>query len=404
MNNIEFLTSATGQSLLRRLSEQDLSENQTLSLLTKLRRDHTAEQANAALEMARLRLKAVEKFGVDAHKMFFTRAALEQASDPLVRRYRAGYFQGKKVVDAGCGIGADSLAMAAAGADVTGIDIDPLRIAIARYNASALDLNAHFEVADIRNGLPDTDAIFFDPARRDEQGKRIFDVERYQPPLSIIKTWNAPQITVKLSPGVDLEQLHPYNGQVEFISVNGDLKEAILWMNDVGTRYIASAKNLYATLLTDDSIQHWTHGESPVESRFSDPRTWLIEPDPALLRAGLVTNAALAWDAYQLDEMIAYLTADTLPDTHWMRGWRVRDWMPLNIKKLRTYLRERKIGTVTVKKRGSSITPEELTADLKLKGEGSCTLVLTRLRDERVVLICDDAFGTITSLPSSGDF
>jgi SAM-dependent methyltransferase len=398
MTNVEFFASPASQNLLHWLSEQDLSETQTLNLLTKLRRDHTAEQASTALEMARLRLKAVEKFGDDARRMLFTRSALEQASDPLIRRYRAGYFVGKQVVDAGCGIGADSLAMAQAGADVTGLDIDAVRIAIARYNADALGINVHFEVADIRHNLPDADAVFFDPARRDEQGKRIYDVERYQPPLSIINTWNNPQIAVKLSPGVDLEQLEVYDGVVEFISVKGDLKEAVLWIDTVNDL------SLRATLLLDHAAHHWPQPEKLPESSLSEPRTWLVEPDPALLRAGLVTDAAREWDAYQLDETIAYLTADSLPDTPWMRSWRVRDWMPFNLKKLRAYLRERNIGTITVKKRGSAITPEELTAGLKLKGDGSCTLVLTRLRDERVVLICDDAFGTINSLSSSGEF
>lgn len=388
---IDFLASEVGQNLLLRLAGEDLSDKQTLPLLTQLRREYSPEQASAALEMARLRVKAVEKFGDDARRMFFTREALEQASDPLVRRYRAGYFAGLRVVDAGCGIGADALTMAQAGADVTGLDLDAVRVAIARYNAAALGLSAKFEVADVRDGLPEAEAIFFDPARRDAQGKRIYSVDHYQPPLSLIQTWNVPRIAVKLSPGLALAQVERYGGQVEFISVDGDLKEAVLWVGFDPT----TAQELRATLLTESGVYHWEPSETPAESRLGEPRGWLIEPDAALLRAGLVADAALAWDAYQLDETIAYLTADTLPDTPWMRGWRVRDWLPFNLKKLRTYLRERNIGTVTVKKRGSAITPEELIAGLKLKGDGSCTLVLTRLRGAPVVLICEDAFGTI---------
>jgi SAM-dependent methyltransferase len=381
--DVHFLASSAGERLLTRLALEDLSDASTLRLLDSLRREAAPEEARAALEMARLRLKAADKFGDEARRMFFTRDALEQASDPLARRYRAGQIgrAGLRVVDAGCGIGADSLALAASGADVLGLDIDPLRIAIARHNRAALGLSARFEVADIHAGIPEADVAFFDPARRDEAGKRIFDVEGYQPPLSIIQGWHHPRIVVKLSPGVHLDQLARYDGAVEFISVNGDLKEAVLWRGAgwTGTR---------ATLLLPDQTYHWEGGTENRLSKIAEPRGWLVEPDPAILRAGLVQAAAAAFNGTQLDETIAYFTTDVYPHSPWVRAWRVFDWMPFNLKQLRAYLRERHVGTITVKKRGMAVTPEELMAKLKLKGDDSRTLVLTRLRTRPIVLIC----------------
>jgi hypothetical protein len=63
--------------------------------------------------------------------------------------------------------------------------------------------------------------------------------------------------------------------------------------------------------------------------------------------------------------------------------------MPFNLKKLRAYLRERNVGRVTVKKRGSPLTPEELIAKLKLPGGGEERIVvLTHVRNQPAVLIC----------------
>src|SRR5215207_8638291 len=119
LEDLEYLTSDAGAAVLARLVGESLADDQTLKLLTALRRDMTPQQAGAALELARLRLKALRKFGADAARMFFTREALEQASDPLVRQWRMmRVTPGLRVVDACCGIGADALAFAQAGGDV----------------------------------------------------------------------------------------------------------------------------------------------------------------------------------------------------------------------------------------------------------------------------------------------
>lgn len=380
--DIQFLASETGQRLLERLGAEDLSEANTLHLLTLLRRDFSPEQARAGLEMARLRSKASEKFGDAAQRLFFTRQALEQASHPAVRTYRAARIaeQNHLLVDACCGIGADALAFAQADMKIIGLDIDPLRIELARYNAQALGLNARFEVADVREELPQAEVIFFDPGRRDDQDKRIFSVEAYQPPLSTVHHWQARQIVVKLSPGVDLAQLSAYPGEVEFISVEGDLKEAVLWLG----RGRAGRR---ATLLTGGEVHAWNQA-NPATVPTVEPRSWLVEPDPALIRAGLVQGAASRFKGTLLDETIAYFTTDEHPRSVWVRAWQILDWMPFQLKRLRGYLRERNIGRVTVKKRGSAITPEELIPQLKLKGDNECVLVLTRYRGRPIVIVC----------------
>ena len=246
LDDLTFLTSTAGESLLALLATEDLSDRNTLALLTRLRKTYTGEQAGAAVTMARLRAKGAGKFGADAARMFFTDDALQQASNPLVRDYRAQKTVGISVLDVCCGIGADSLAFAKNGTQVIGLDIDPVRVALARLNAESLGLgNTRFEVGDVRQGIPDEDdTIFFDPARRDGQGRRIFDVERYIPPLSLVRGWRKGRIVVKLSPGVDLTQLKEYGGCVEFISVSGELKESVLWLDSTTSTTIA-------TLLTD---------------------------------------------------------------------------------------------------------------------------------------------------------
>jgi SAM-dependent methyltransferase len=316
--------------------------------------------------------------------MYFTEDALQQASDPQIRAYRSQNLAGLRILDVCCGIGADSLSFARAGASVHGLDIDPLRIAMAQVNAEALGLNAHFSIADVTQGIPSGyDMIFFDPARRDEQGRRLYDVEAYIPPLSIIQQWKAPKIMVKLSPAVDLEQFGNYDGLFEFISVDGDLKETLLHVGDTS--------HFKATLIARGEIYEWQReGLDLPEVPIAEPHGWLCEPDASILRAGLVRDAAVAFNATMLDETIAYFCTAEKPASPWLRAWKIREWLPFNLKRLRERLRDYDIGTVTVKKRGSPISPEELIKQVKPKGKESATVVLTRYAGQHIAIICDD--------------
>jgi hypothetical protein len=104
----------------------------------------------------------------------------------------------------------------------------------------------------------------------------------------------------------------------------------------------------------------------------------------------LVTVVGAQIDADQLDPQIAYLTGDTLTETPFARVWAVEDWMPFQLKRLRAYLRERNVGRVTVKKRGSPLVPEELIHDLRLEGEEEKTLFLTQMEGKPIVVVGEE--------------
>ncbi len=382
LNDIAFLSSDRGRSVLESHAYCDVSEANTLSLLTQLRKALSSEQAAAVLTTLRLRQKADVKFPHLAQQMLFTEESLQQASHPRIRKYRATLVRSNSLVDVCCGIGSDSVALAESGRQVIGLDIDPVRIAIARHNAAALGVIVEFVSADVRAGMPSGyDAIFYDPARRDTQGRRVRDVERYLPPLSLIWQWRAKELVVKLSPAVALTQVQRYGGQIEFISVGGDLSEAVLW------RHRQPAPPL-ATRLDASGIHNLSaDGDKRVD--VAEPLAWLFEPDPAVLRAGLVRQLAATLDATMLDPTIAYLTMDKKVETPWGNYWHILDWMPFNLKKLRRYLVDRGVCHVTVKKRGFAMAPEELIAKLRLKrGQDSRVLVLTRCRARPIVLVC----------------
>lgn len=394
-----WLATPAGAEAAAALGPAALADDALLSTSARLRRTYTPDQAAALIALGRARLAAVEKFGAHAAHLLAPREAVEQASSPAVRAWRAAVLAhpGARVVDAGCGIGADSLAFAAAGAAVFGFDLDPARAFCAAHNAAvfAVSDRAHFACADARAPLPvralGRDSLLFcDPARRDAHGNRTFDHEAYQPPFSHAAAWAQAypgvRVAVKCAPGLDVAAIARWGGAVVFLSHEGDLKEA-LWVSDGRDR--AGAPLPAAVLFAGGAAHRWARAEGePPPADVREPRAFLLEPDSAIIRAGLVRQAGAAWNASQLDETIAYLTADAVPETPWMRAWAVEAWMPFSVKGLRAALRARGIGAVTVKKRGSPMTPEALIAALKLRGEGRrAGVVLTRLRGQPIAVI-----------------
>ena len=70
-------------------------------------------------------------------------------------------------------------------------------------------------------------------------------------------------------------------------------------------------------------------------------------------------------------------------------AYAVNDWFPFQLKRLRGYVRERRVGQLTIKKRGSPLDPDQLRRQLRPGGDNALTLFLTRLRGEPVVIVAD---------------
>ncbi|MPZ93940.1 MAG: SAM-dependent methyltransferase [Propionibacteriales bacterium] len=379
---LQALLSPGGRALLGQL-EQEYDGGSALALSDRLRREHPAELVAAAMTQLDLRRRARDKFGADADVMMFTPDALEQATRRSVARHRAGRLRTHGVaslLDLGCGIGGDLLAAARAGIGVVGVERDPLRAELARVNLAALGLRGEVVAGDVvdqdRGGF---DAVFADPARRDAT-RRVFDPEAYSPSWSFIRELQAGASCVKVAPGIPHDLLDDAI-EAEWVSDGGELKEAALWSGRLaGVRRRATVLPSAATM---------TETDNPGGAVVGGPQAFVYEPDPAVIRAGLVTAVAALVGGTLLDPRIAYVTGPRRVDTPFARGYQVTDTLPFREKALRAALRERGIGVLTIKKRGVDITPEVLRKRLALHGDATATIIITRLSGKAAVLLVD---------------
>ncbi|MEV7967741.1 class I SAM-dependent methyltransferase [Sphaerisporangium sp. NPDC088356] len=359
---------------------------------SRLRKTYDASLTSAALTQARLRARGAVKFGPDAARMYFTPDGLEQATRTEVAAHRARRLPpGTRVADACCGIGGDLIAMARAGCEVDAVDLDPLTVEVARANAVALGLGDRVTVrtADAAEVEPEAyDVLFADPARR-STGRRVFDPMAYSPPWPVVlgMVARARAACLKVAPGIPYELIPP-GAEAEWVSYRGEVKEAVLWTGalaqpseeDLGRR--ATMLPSGETLTPDLSLGRAEHG--PVAR-------YLYEPDGAAIRSHLVAEVAALVNGHLIDPQIAYITGDTAAVTPWASRYEVLETMPFSLKRLRTALRERRIGAVTLKKRGSAVDLERLRKDLRLSGDKSCVVALTRIGERPFALICEPA-------------
>jgi hypothetical protein len=384
LEQFNFLLTLEGQALLARTAQTLITPHNHLQIVMQMRQQIEPVMAQAVVEMTLLRQKAAVKFS-QAQSMYFTKAALEQASSELVATYRAKRFAAAHmctVADLGCGAGGDAVALTAV-SHVIGVDLDEIRLRMALENMRAYARNGRFQPlqADIETLAPwPVDGLFFDPARRDEQGKRIYSVESYRPPLSTIHKWRdeVEGTAVKISPGVHYDEI-PSEAEVEFISLNGEVKEGVLWFDVLRS----SAKRRATLLPAGHTLTNQPHPEIPI----SEPLAYLYEPDGAVIRAHLVEELAHQIGAYKIDDNIAYLTSDTAQPTPFARCFQIETFFPFQLKQLRSYLRAHQIGRVTIKKRGSPLEPEWLHSQLRLKGQEQRILFLTQVKEKATVII-----------------
>jgi hypothetical protein len=310
--DVVFLTSPDGESALDEAAALALSKASLVGDVARLRA-RFSELAPALVETTLLRRKAREKLqGVDG--WLFTDEALQQATPTLVARHRARRLAGRDVHDLTCSVGSELPELAKTCARVLGSDLDPVRLAMARYNLGRSD-----DLAGLRAvGLFRGDALFpgsrgcvlvADPARRSETGRTV-DLQAFQPALPDLFDASAGRdLVVKCAPGLDFGKLPGlgFTGEVELVSLVGSVREAALWSVGLAT----AARR--ASVLGPDGLAWEITDEEPDHCAVRPAGEWIVDPDPAVVRAGLVRNYAHRHGLWQLDQRIAYLTGDALP-------------------------------------------------------------------------------------------
>lgn len=396
MQRAELFKLFTPEALTLLASVGDLdAKADVLKLVSSLRAEgYDAGLVAAVLTQAKLRRRARKKFGDFADGMLFTEDGLEQASRLQAAALHAGRFRGAgitQVADLGCGLGAESMAMGAIDLNVRAFEIDEITAALAVFNLGAFD-NVEVEQADITTlDLSQFEALFFDPARRDLDGKgeraaRKFDPAQFAPNFDwVLEQARTKPTGIKVGPGHPHDAI-PQDAEAQWLSIDGDLVELGLWFGEVKRPRVSRAATVVNASGRHEIVSE-TFESEPAE--VAGLKQFIYEPDNAVVRSHLIADLAREVGATLISPEIAYLSSDEEIDSPMMRGFRVLDEMAFDRKKLKASLRDRNIGILEIKKRGVDVVPEQLRKELSLKGEIAATLILTRVGDDHRALLAE---------------
>ncbi|MCR2764175.1 SAM-dependent methyltransferase [Microbacterium sp. zg.B48] len=396
LTELTALLTPEGLRLLDSTDAVDSTEDvaRTVTLLRKA--GHSPELVSAVVGQARLRVRARAKFGDFADRMLFTRAGLEQATRLAVAAGHAGRFRAAgitTVADLGCGIGGDALGFAALGLRVDAVEADEVTAAIAAYNLAPFG-----DAVTVRHGTAESLAptvaasenpvgVWLDPARRTSGHSETARVrpEDYSPPLDwAFELAQRIPTGIKLGPGLDRGMI-PDNVEAQWVSADGSTVELVLWSGRLAREGVRRA----ALVLRGDDAWELTSATDAADEPVRPLGAFVHEPDGSVIRARLIGDVARALDAGMLSDQIAYLTSDAALTSPFVASFRVREVLPTEVRALSRALRDRGIGRLEIKKRGVDIDPAAYRKQLKLRGDESATLILTRVGSKRIAILAD---------------
>ncbi|RAV01384.1 THUMP-like domain-containing protein [Mycolicibacter senuensis] len=375
-DDVGYLSSAAGNADLAEVSGFALTDVTRVADTAALR-SRFGDRTPALVETTLLRRRAAAKLAElpATSQWLFSDEALQQASAAAVARHRANRISTAApdavVHDVTCSIGTELAALTELTDRVLGGDLDPVRLAMARHNLGGIALVR----ADALTPVTRDAVVLADPGRRGG-GRRRFDPADYQPALDrLLEVYAGRDLVVKAAPGIDFDKIWMlgFQGEIEITSWRDSVREACLWSPGLA----APGVRRRATIL--DRGEQLTDVD-PDDCDVRPAGRWIIDPDGAVVRAGLVRQYATRHGLWQLDPDIAYLSGDRLPDG--IRGFEVLEELSYSEKRLRQALVAHDCGALEILVRGVrdvQADPDGLRRRLRLRGRLRLSVVITRI-------------------------
>jgi hypothetical protein len=225
-------------------------------------------------------------------------------------------------------------------------------------------------------------AAFCDPSRRAD-GRRFLSVANYTPNPHEVEAHfpGGYPLGFKFAPGVPIDDAVGLGGEIEFISLAGELKECAVWLGPLD-----SAARRATVLPAGETL---ATGDLPPVADVTPIGAYLFDPDPAVVRAGLDDLLAAKLNVTRFDPGVAGLTGNNPVASPFVTAYRVEEVLPFQPKTVGAWLKQHGVGRVTPVKRGADVDTDATVKGWRLTGDEHRVVIFTRAAGKGVTVIAE---------------
>lgn len=319
---------------------------------------------------------------------------LEQSSSEITAAYKAGLVEGSSLLDLTGGFGVDSFYFSKKIREVIHCEINQELSDVVSQNFKQLQLNNCRVLAEdglnfLTTSKQKFDWIFADPSRRNEQKNKVFLLQDCEPDIARnieLLFDHADRILLKLSPILDitatLKELKHVK-EVHCLAVDNELKELLLVLE----KGWSDLPRILAVNIQKGKIEKFeAEFPDPGMATFAPPKTYLYEPNAAILKAGLFNSVS---NAFKLDKLH--------PNSHLYTSQELISFPGRTFRILKIEVADKKKLLALIPSKKANITTrnfpqsvQEIRKKFSLQEGGDLYLFFTTNQDNKhVVLLCE---------------
>ncbi|NNE03686.1 MAG: class I SAM-dependent methyltransferase [Eudoraea sp.] len=321
---------------------------------------------------------------------------IEQTSSETTAQYKARLVSGKYLLDLTGGLGIDAYYFSQKVAQIHHCEWDQKLHEIASYNFEVLGVrNIHTFHTDGLLFLEDTnvnyDWIYLDPARRDEQKKKVFRLSDCTPDitkhLDLLFT-KSTNILLKTAPLLDLSagvSDLKHVREIHIVATNNEVKEVLWVLNSSKQEFPITVKTINITASGSETFNFYLSDEKESKAGYAAPKDILYEPNAAIMKSGGFKSVAKAYGVSKLHEH-SHLYTSSSPLEFPGRTFKIVNTVPFNKKAINSL----SLSKANITTRNFPFSVAEIRQRFKIKDGGNVYLFFTTdFNDERIVLVCE---------------
>ncbi len=311
---------------------------------------------------------------------------LEQSSSEATAEYKRQFLlrhisKRAKAVDLTGGFGIDTFFFSRIFDQVDYVERNEELLAIAQHNhyqLGATNISYHASDAEkIISSSSHWDFIYIDPSRRNEQAKKLVRLADTQPNVVELQTAlleKTDHILIKTSPLLDIQAALrelKFVKTVTVLSVDNECKELLFFAKkDFLNPPTIESVNINSSDGSNISFEFDFRTEEETNVSYSDPLTFVYEPNASILKAGAFKSIAQQFAVAKLSKSTHLYTSSQFIENFPGRTFKVIKLQP-DEKDLAT-IPKRQINVTT---RNYPLSPEEIKKKYKLKDGGEQFLI-----------------------------